>query len=598
MKAEGELEVARLTSGGASPAELESQLSEQERERQQLMTAWRLLSDLLSDRWKAHLMLPKSLAEGDEAVETEQLERVVKRYASIAKNRKYEALTEKPEFITTYRLLHEYVYGSESMMLPRPVIKRTPEMLRMENQIGQMEAQLATATGTFGGRHPAVEPLRQQLTKAKKVLAQQEEYARGQARRSTEQEVSEMLRQQIPPLLVDLEQTPRESRLAELKARVEVLQHHERTLQAKVGDLERQTHKLGQSSIDIELMRSEITGLEDVLGRVGAEIERTSIELQPKSRIEVISPAEVATPPDPKKRLALTGACGLLGLFAPFALCIAWDMQRKNVNDAESVSEALSVSTFGTIPKIVGDPLRSPPTRIANQRARSIAELEECVDSVAGMMLHHIRKTDHRVFMITSALPGEGKSTVACQLAESLARSGQRVALVDFDLRNPSIDCYMDLQATPGVCEVLHRQTTLRDAIQPCPTDNLSILPAGVSRGNFYERSTGRALEELFDHLRASFDVVILDACPVLPVVDSRIIGTYCDGVILTLVRDKSRLPAAAEACEILQAYGIGVLGTVVIGAGSRYMRGRAYYGDREQVQSDLADQDSARADA
>ena len=164
-------------------------------------------------------------------------------------------------------------------------------------------------------------------------------------------------------------------------------------------------------------------------------------------------------------------------------------------------------------------------------------------------------------------------------MAESLARSGKKVAIVDFDLRRPSIDTYLKLNRGPGVSEVLHDQILLEEAIQKSDLSTLSVLTAGADGASLYERSTSGAMEQLFHDLRQRFDLVIVDACPVLPVVDARIIGTYCDGAILTLVRDVSRLPAAARACEMLRSYGVDVLGTIVIGASS------AFYADSYQYE-------------
>jgi Mrp family chromosome partitioning ATPase len=118
----------------------------------------------------------------------------------------------------------------------------------------------------------------------------------------------------------------------------------------------------------------------------------------------------------------------------------------------------------------------------------------------------------------------------------------------------------------PGVSESLYGVMSFEDAFQKTNVDNLSVMTAGDWNGNLHERCTASAVTDLFEYLRSTFDLVIVDSSPVLPVHDARVIGKYTDGVILTLVRDKSRLPAAAQACEILNSYGIPVLGTVIIG--------------------------------
>jgi capsular exopolysaccharide synthesis family protein len=488
-----------------------------------------------------------------------------------------EAAEQAPQQSDLQASNQSELQGDVTLLPPVPNAVQNADILRLKGQIAELSARLASSKKLYGSAHPGVAALSQELTVKEELLKSRIEGERERQQYEVERAHAAQQRQPI----ADTRRSKTVSfDVVGLTARVEVLRHHRETLQQKVDELDRETRQLGQSSIDIELMRSEITGLEEVLRRVGDEMERTSIELKPKSRIELISPAESATPPNKKKRYAATAAAGLAGLFAPFLLGVLWDLQRRNVNDAESASGELSLSTFGTIPR-VGDPLNQREKR-GRRYERQRLELRESIDAVAGMILHHARMRNQQVFMVSSALPGEGKSTVSCQLAKSLAQSGKNVALVDFDLRRPTIHRYMQLAETPGVSEVLNDALGLDAALQHTETPNLSVLVAGNDVGNLHERWTNSALEELFDELRASFDIVIVDACPVLPVVDARIVGTYCDGVILTLVRDTSRVPAAARACEMLKAYGVEVLGTVVIGVDpSSYYSSHGYYYQR-----------------
>ncbi|MCA9134467.1 MAG: P-loop NTPase, partial [Planctomycetales bacterium] len=370
-----------------------------------------------------------------------------------------------------------------------------------------------------------------------------------------------------------------------LRSRVEVLKNQEQMLQERVDQLSGEMRQLGQSSIDVELMRAEIASLEDVRRRVGEEIERTAIELKTDSRIKLLSPAVAAAPPDTKKRMMRMAALGMFGLLAPIGLMVIWDMTRKRVNNVESVSRTLSLPTIGTIPLVAKNPLQRGPQGTGGRSHRRQAELDEAVDGLASMLLHSAQIDDNQVFMLSSAMPGEGKSTVACQLSLSLARSGKKVALVDFDLRRPSVHRYLDLPLQPGVAETLHHQVTLADALQPGgEPKNLKVLTAGQWSGQLHERCTDGAVDDLFEELRANYDLVIVDSSPVLPVHDARVIGKYTDGVILTLVRDRSRLPLVASAYEIFKSYGIPVLGTVMIGGSAAGYTGYYHaYGEEPQ---------------
>lgn len=270
------------------------------------------------------------------------------------------------------------------------------------------------------------------------------------------------------------------------------------------------------------------------------------------------------------KRLTRVIGVGAFAFVAPFGLLILWDFTRRRVNNVEGTSHSLSLPTIATIPKVARNPLQRVDQVSHDNWNRTRAELEEALDGLASMVLHSSQKDHRKVFMISSAMPGEGKSTVACQLAQGLARAGKSVALVDFDLRRPSIHRYLKLQKDPGVAEALSGQCSFDESLQKTDLVHLSVMTAGDWKGNLHERCTSGTVDDLFDFLRRSFDLVVVDSSPILPVNDSRVLGKFTDGVILTLVRDRSLLPEASQACEILKSFGVPVLGTVIIGLNSR----------------------------
>ena len=464
---------------------------------------------------------------------------------------------------------------------------------RLEEEVALLQARVRSLTASVGARHPSVEPLQEQLQIKQELLKQQRAVDAKRIAAIREEHEKKLAQRQAQRQVVSRGSTTSRSGshvgqfydMAEIATRIGVLKKQEEIVREKVDALETETRQLGRSSIDVELMRSEIVGLQGVLRRVGEEIERTSIELKTSSRVNLVSKAETAEAPSPKKRFALTAFGGMTGLLAPFALCVVWDVRRKSVDEVDAVTEALALSSLGTVP-LVGDPLGRSKRRLNARRQRQRIELNESIDSMAAMLLHRSRLEGHQAFMISSAMPAEGKSTVSCQLAQSLARSGKRVVLVDFDLRRPTIHRYLDLEQSPGVGELLLGESDLNEAIQTSEQANLSYLTAGVQRGHLHELATSGAIENLFEKLQASFDLVIVDSSPVLPVVDSRIVGTFCDGVILTLIRDASRIPAAAKACELLKSYGVRVLGTVVIGGQSSSYPTYYYYGPDSRSQS------------
>lgn len=443
------------------------------------------------------------------------------------------------------------------------VAERTPEVIRLESDLASAESELRTSLKSVGASHPSIAQLRDQVAVSQERLEIYQREAKLRAGLLLDQQRTEQNQGVVRT------RDGQSYDLLALAGRIEVLKNQESILQGKVDTLSEETRKLGKSSIDVELMRSEIASLEGVLRRVGEEIEQTSIELKTASRVKLISPAVAASPPDPKKRVTRAAAAGLLGLVAPFGLLVLFDLSRKRAGDAEGVKSALSLPIIGEIPMVSQRTLRDGWQESSRRGQRERQHLDNAILGLVSMVLHCSLVQKRRVFMISSAMPGEGKSTIACQLATGLAKAGKKVVLVDFDLRQPSIDDYMNLHLDPGVADVLFRRSTLEESLQATDRPNLSVLTAGEWDGNLDERCSQGAVDSLFEALRSDFDLVIVDGSPVLPAHDSRVIAKYTDGAILTLVRDRSRIPLASQACEILRAYGVPVIGTVLIGADS-----------------------------
>src|SRR5438132_8878639 len=200
------------------------------------------------------------------------------------------------------------------------------------------------------------------------------------------------------------------------------------------------------------------------------------------------------------------------------------------------------------------------------------------------MMLLHAASTEPlRVVMVTSATVGEGKTSLSSHLAVSLARAGRKTLLVDCDMRRPAVHRVFDVPLEPGLGEVLCGEAEVPDVLRPSPLEDLWIMPAGRPNGLASQALAGPALPALFKRLREQFDFVLIDACPVLPVADTLLVGQHVDGVIFTLLRDVSRLPQVYAGYQRLTGLGIRMLGIVVNGAG-----GEAYgpaYGDYHYVE-------------
>jgi capsular exopolysaccharide synthesis family protein len=169
----------------------------------------------------------------------------------------------------------------------------------------------------------------------------------------------------------------------------------------------------------------------------------------------------------------------------------------------------------------------------------------------------------HRVMLITSAGPSEGKTTVACCISVAMAQTGQRVLLVDCDLRRPRIHRVFGHSSEAGISTAL-LDGKLDEVIHATEVPNLFVLPAGPVPPNPAELFHTERFKQLLGELRGRFDRVIIDSPPVVAVTDPTILSTQVDGVLLVLRAFKTRKDLARHALRSMQDVGGKMVGGVL----------------------------------
>lgn len=198
-------------------------------------------------------------------------------------------------------------------------------------------------------------------------------------------------------------------------------------------------------------------------------------------------------------------------------------------------------------------------------------------------MFFGVPKTEAKTILITSAAPGEGKSTVVSNLAISMAQAGQKVLVVDGDFRKPTQNQIFQLNhEEQGLSSVLAESLELDEAIQKTPIENLDVLTCGPHVANPSELLNSRRFSEVLQRLAERYDRVLLDSPPVGLVTDAQILGGVSQITILVLNTAKAKRKAVCNAYEALQAVNARVLGVImnqVREGGGRYGYGSRYYG-------------------
>lgn len=188
---------------------------------------------------------------------------------------------------------------------------------------------------------------------------------------------------------------------------------------------------------------------------------------------------------------------------------------------------------------------------------------------------------DLQTIIVTSAGPGEGKSTTTANLAVVFAQQGKRVLLIDADLRKPTVHYTFRLENHIGLSNVLTRQSTLEEAMQVTSQDKLWVLSSGPIPPNPSELLGSKGMISLIELAKNEFDVIIFDSPPVLAVTDSQILANYTDGVVLVVSSGKTETDAAKRAKDLLVSAKAKILGVVLNNKKQLESNYYYYYGEK-----------------
>ena len=306
--------------------------------------------------------------------------------------------------------------------------------------------------------------------------------------------------------------------------------------------------------------------------------EIRAAQLAAVNEVKVIDPA--ITPkspikPDKAKILAVGGLAGLLlGLCSAFFLSII-DPTFRTVDEVRS---KLNLPIYGVIPMIPFEHESACPVAVLEPKAPVVEAFR-----ALRTRLHYVTgKQKHKTIMVTSSLPGEGKSTLSANLAVVLSMTGSKVLLIGCDLRRPTLHKVFREDNVPGLVELLRDQN--QAAIRHLQQPRIDFLPAGTVPQNPSEILDSKRMQRFLEIARERYDYVVIDAPPVLPVTDAQILAPLAD--INLVVLEPCRVPekAARQMVKSLQDVGVTISGIVIndkTGQGFKYYGSYSYYGNR-----------------
>ncbi len=351
-------------------------------------------------------------------------------------------------------------------------------------------------------------------------------------------------------------------------------------LSAAVASQRELVDELNQSSIQYKILKREVDSTKEIYEGLLQRLKEASVAAGLRSsNIHFADRAAVPGGPSYPQKYRTVLLSSLAGLALGLLIVIVVDKLDNTLKSADDVTEFLGLPSLGVVPSL-GSPRKVPLiSRILPWRRKVVAEpfiafdgsdhdigqraLEAYRSLRTSLLLSHSGRPPQTI-LVTSALPGEGKSTTAANIAIALSQTGARTLLMECDLRRPALSEAFGITSDSGMSSYLSGNSDLSSQIQETAFSDLLIVPAGLQAPNPVELLGSQKMATGLELMRDYFTYIVLDSPPVLELSDTLIISALVEGSILVARAGKTPRKAVARAAGQLLGIGSTLLGVVV----------------------------------
>ncbi len=364
-----------------------------------------------------------------------------------------------------------------------------------------------------------------------------------------------------------------ERQFQEAKEREEELADLHREQGLKVAQLNRELNRYQRLHTEVSQLMTYCQTVEQQIREIRTIVGEDVGQL----RMEILEPALVSESPSHPQKSKIMAMALILGLLAGGGLSVLRAFMDQTLRSGEEISAVLGLSVLGVVPAM--SQRETIPARGQKVYRQPDVPEAEAFRTIRTAIFFGAPKDRAKTLLVTSPAAGDGKSTLASNLAIAMAQAGQKTILLDADFRKPMQHTIFEAQNDRGgLSAVLAGQMKLGLAIQATSVKGLSLLSCGPRVANPSEILNSGRFTALLERLGEAYDRIVVDAPPVTAVADAQILGAVCDVTILVLRAGKSTRKIGQRAIDGLQRVGAHLLGAVVndvARSGDRY----GYYG-------------------
>ena len=527
----------------------------------------------------------------------------------------FDTQAQLKETRSLYALLQQQLGLNPQQALAASYLSESPRYQNLLNELQLIEVELARESSRFSAENPAVQTLEDKKARLLDLLKQEAGGVLGQGLSNTVDNSPNLTSPSTLRLELNQEYIQAANEIEILELREQVLQSEI----AKLNDLTKQMPVIARQYTDLN---RQLTVATESLNRFLTAKEELQLQVAqqalPWQAISQPSVLEDPVAPNPPRNIAL----GLIsGLMLGCAAALLAERLDPVFHSPEELKESIKLPLLGLIPVQKdlqpADEVRASPKKDKIglpqlQIGNTTLNLNRSLDSTPTNSTEHRQKwngsspflesfrslhtnikllgsdTALRSFVISSSIPSEGKSTVSCHLAQAAAAMGQRVLIVDADLRRPQVHRWIGIDNEEGLSNVLATGLDVEEAIIKVPQwDNLSVITAGDIPPDPTRLLSSQKMMALMERLKSSrkYDLIIYDTPPILGFADGRILSNRTDGVVLVVrigKTDRSLLKQNIDNIQMSNVPVLGVIANQVNRTTNSYHYYNNYYADRK----------------
>ncbi len=470
----------------------------------------------LRDKLKESENRLQAFREREKLVDVDGVATISTAELSATSDRMISARTQRAEAESLYRQVQSMRSGGWEKLATVPAVLGDPLIQQFKSDEAKARAKVEELSKRYGARHPAMEAARSDLSAA-----------------------SASLKAQVEQVVAGIERN------------YQLAMANESALRSSVEANKAQIQNISRKEFQVRELQREVDANRALYETFMTRLKETSAtEGLETANARIVEEAVPPTGPVSPKKGMIIGAAAVLALLLGAGIAALLEILNNTFKGTEEIESKLNLPVFGILPLVKGKERKEIAHLFGNNKEKGFAESIRTIRT--GVMLSGM-DDPHRILMVTSSIPGEGKSTVAANLAYALGQM-ERVLLIGADMRRPTLAKNFDFPVgTPGLANLIAGTAKLEECVKHI--DGIDMLGAGAVPPNPLELLSSPRFNKVIEFLRSKYDRIVIDSPPTQAVSDALVLATHANALLYVVKSEATPIPLVQKGVgQLLQS--------------------------------------------